>query len=731
MPLISSINSTSTLTTTTEPIEKVLTTTTPTPSTQIVTAAAILSPAAPNSTTSSIMTTTKTTLRIKSEDILELSTRNPIKITEIQTSTPRNVASQPITTELFNPLLKEFELRQNALSEQSSELNHASEQSIVPNRTNSLNVQHFDNNNRNNIKDEKNNNSESRANIQFQKNVDPIRNQTTSSEPLSNPEIVTEKRAKYLVDHSVIATLTTPIPLSETWSSLKTVGEVNHNNVSFARNSDAEDPLKKLADWAEIYQDNDDANHTLLSVPNTTQKTIYETTSNLHNQDLKINSSRIDEIGHQDNYLTSEHITTTPNARANATTERNAVPISTQKSANIQQVSPKDTNVITSTTVRNQAIKLVLPKTVTFEQTLVSDAERTDTDEDVITTTDKVDETTLFDLVTTINTPIAQTETSVTEKVNRSQAIIAKEIPTTVHTTARTALPETTIGERHQEETTIFTEFYTTSTVFEETTTDTNDIPMLLPTHRVPMYQKPTERIINFDSSLEKDVTNKQIPITTEKETIHFSPTPQSTTVKEPDHKFSTIYPVHHQPSSTPSDIASFEKINPSRPTDSVKNHTDDESTTIADVSPEIPDGIGDEYLKGEETDYNTIIAISVSCVGLIALILLITFLIIMRKRQKQLTYGQRCRPVGLDAYSLDNISVYNSVRRKSVLRSSKRAYGNAAFDDPALKNNLLTVSQLATYAKKRTAIFDEFKDVPPVTARIDEVPAGCEDKNR
>lgn len=53
-----------------------------------------------------------------------------------------------------------------------------------------------------------------------------------------------------------------------------------------------------------------------------------------------------------------------------------------------------------------------------------------------------------------------------------------------------------------------------------------------------------------------------------------------------------------------------------------------------------------------------------------------------MRKRQKRFNYGQRCTPVSLDAYSMDNVSVYNSVRRKA-LRGSKRSYGNPAFDDP------------------------------------------------
>lgn len=58
-----------------------------------------------------------------------------------------------------------------------------------------------------------------------------------------------------------------------------------------------------------------------------------------------------------------------------------------------------------------------------------------------------------------------------------------------------------------------------------------------------------------------------------------------------------------------------------------------------------------------------------------------------MRKRQKSLSYGQRCTPVSLDAYSLDSVSVCNSssVRRKggAGARASKRSYGNPAFSDP------------------------------------------------
>ena len=53
-----------------------------------------------------------------------------------------------------------------------------------------------------------------------------------------------------------------------------------------------------------------------------------------------------------------------------------------------------------------------------------------------------------------------------------------------------------------------------------------------------------------------------------------------------------------------------------------------------------------------------------------------------MRKRQTRFNYGERCRPVSLDAYSLDSVSAYNSVRRKGAIRASKRSYGNPTFED-------------------------------------------------
>ncbi|XP_068155052.1 tyrosine-protein phosphatase non-receptor type 7-like [Drosophila tropicalis] len=137
---------------------------------------------------------------------------------------------------------------------------------------------------------------------------------------------------------------------------------------------------------------------------------------------------------------------------------------------------------------------------------------------------------------------------------------------------------------------------------------------------------------------------------------------------------------------------------------------------------------------NSQGTDVNVIIAITVSVIGVVALILLVAFLYLMRKRQKQMSYGQRCRPVSLDAYSLDNVSVLGSVRRGKGgrdLRASKRTYGNAAFDDPSLRHNLLSAHELGKFVTQRSTLFEEFRDVPQIIARADEVPAGCEDKNR
>ncbi|XP_018331926.1 flocculation protein FLO11 isoform X2 [Agrilus planipennis] len=94
---------------------------------------------------------------------------------------------------------------------------------------------------------------------------------------------------------------------------------------------------------------------------------------------------------------------------------------------------------------------------------------------------------------------------------------------------------------------------------------------------------------------------------------------------------------------------------------------------------------IAGSHEMGSNMDGNgaTIAAIVISCIGAVCLLLLAGLLIIIKRRHKRFNYGQRCTPVSLDAYSVDNVSVYNSVsRRKGIARASKRSYGNPAFDD-------------------------------------------------
>ncbi|XP_076167020.1 uncharacterized protein LOC143146541 isoform X2 [Ptiloglossa arizonensis] len=128
----------------------------------------------------------------------------------------------------------------------------------------------------------------------------------------------------------------------------------------------------------------------------------------------------------------------------------------------------------------------------------------------------------------------------------------------------------------------------------------------------------------------------------------------------------------------------------------------------------------------------NAIAVVVVSSVAFICLVLLAGLLFIMRKRQTRFNYGERCRPVSLDAYSVDSVSAYNSVRRKGVARSSKRSYGNPTFEDSsAIPSHPLNFAGLSSFCNDTNAINEEFSGIPQVSAKIDELPVGAEVKNR
>ncbi|CAK9816696.1 Tyrosine-protein phosphatase non-receptor type 7 [Anthophora quadrimaculata] len=128
----------------------------------------------------------------------------------------------------------------------------------------------------------------------------------------------------------------------------------------------------------------------------------------------------------------------------------------------------------------------------------------------------------------------------------------------------------------------------------------------------------------------------------------------------------------------------------------------------------------------------NAIAVVVVSSIAFVCLVLLAGLLFIMRKRQTRFNYGERCRPVSLDAYSLDSVSAYNSVRRKGVARTSKRSYGNPTFEDSsAIPSHPLNFAGLSSFCNDVNAIDEEFSGIPQVSAKIDELPTGAEIKNR
>ncbi|EFN80217.1 uncharacterized protein LOC105187055 isoform X2 [Harpegnathos saltator] len=139
------------------------------------------------------------------------------------------------------------------------------------------------------------------------------------------------------------------------------------------------------------------------------------------------------------------------------------------------------------------------------------------------------------------------------------------------------------------------------------------------------------------------------------------------------------------------------------------------------------------KFVLVQETDSgNAIAVVVVSSVAFICLVLLAGLLFIMRKRQTRFNYGERCRPVSLDAYSLDSVSAYSSVRRKVTSRTSKRSYGNPTFEDSsAIPSHPLNFAGILSFCNDVNIINEEFSNIPQVSVKIDELPPGTEMKNR
>lgn len=597
---------------------------------------------------------------------------------------------------------------------------------------------------------------------------------------------VAEKRAKYLSEAHVSSSPSSVGGQDASWSELKTVGEVHHNNVTLGKALAQEEPIRTVngkIDSEEIVEKSAETSSTEKSVDD------HET------QLQKSNSSRIVDV-QEDNSLSllpssSNRPTlsvTTRKSPIRASAGENAVRQIVIKEDKSKEETNAEPSKVETTSVRGQQ-KMVLngetvntkaqsPKiqstkitettipaeVMTTEQVKNEESTEKFTDKDVYSTTEdefttitEPDETTILDETTTLSQVprVKPTKTKgnlVAETTTLIPTTNVDEVdPTTVAVTSAKGEEEATVhhGSVHNfvpietsenpkktkvsEEIIAATRSSATSNATSNVTSSTmssttSSTTPLVTTDESPSSEltkppaRPTKPLITKFASTE---SNQRIVVSTNQGKSNES----TSTIQENPQTISTeSRPLNNETSDKAAEKQQVNNVaRGAFPGTGTSDSHSDENTQTPEHQTEIaqvPDG-------GNRTDINAMIAIGISVVAIVTLILLVVFLFVMRKRQKQLTYGQRCRPIGLDAYSLDNISVYNSVRRKSAIRASKRAFGNAGFDDPGLKNNPLNITQLATFATKRVSINDEFRDVPTVTARIEEVPVGCEDKNR
>lgn len=556
------------------------------------------------------------------------------------------------------------------------------------------------------------------------------------------PELVTEKRAKFLSGISSISPHSHgEQKSSDAWSELKTVGEVNHNNVTFNKLNIGEESIKSGVSGKLDIEDNGEK---ILVEPVTTttteRSTIDEHETQLQKQKFGLNSSRIDEHVQQDNSLTSMQSTSyrpSLSIGTKATISQQGGRIATiHQNVNGSIEQAKNRLNLETTTHLVKATPMATTKIRSDEETTDKTTEKDipwTTEEEAMftTTTDEINETTIGDQ-TTVTTIVAvkPTKAKISEKIVSATDPATESPGTTENVEMSTITPSIEIATEmaNQENitstdsvmkninsTTIAVSSSTVALLPSDTESSTV-VDVIKPTK--PIVTKPTEKIVTKLIDNEK-LNQRTVSITStqkNEQKTTLSSVVQTTETKrvETDVKEGA----HGEEEKITPDSASAITTTTTMNTNALKGALSTQSTPIVND----PD---------EPTDINAMIAIGISIVAVVTLILLVGFLFVMRKRQKQLTYGQRCRPIGLDAYSLDNVSVYNSVRRKNAMRTSKRAFGNAAFDDPALKNNPLNIAQLATFSQKRVSINEEFRDIPLVTARIEEVPIGCEDKNR
>ncbi|KAG5886443.1 hypothetical protein JTB14_024657 [Gonioctena quinquepunctata] len=403
----------------------------------------------------------------------------------------------------------------------------------------------------------------------------------------------------------------------------------------------------------------------------------------------------------------------TTNTGESTTTEGETTTIVPNFTTNIENVSVNDEKTTTSEPVTTEGITndKLIPQTTETQSTTSEDTVSTTTDDTEgtsvsqfsdtdVTTTILFTEETTFTVVeegTTDNLP-ETTESS----ARVSKGVVFPESATTVllDTTTNVMITMDINGSSTDSPTTINTsvETFTTDTftVITPNITHTNETTVAVP--------------MNFTSTTAETITTSFQFVHVETRDNHTTLLPE------------TLSPDWAYPTTAYEKSRSANVSNDYEPTTIVTTPEEEVTETAAST----------EHATIDNTEENNgkIAAIVISTVGAVCLILLAGLLYVMRKRQKRFNYKQRCRPVNLDDYSVDNVSVYNSVRRKAD-RQSKRSYGNPAFEDPVAVTHPLNFPALAKFASNAEDIKAEFEEIPQITARTSELPEGCEPKNR
>ncbi|GAB0088745.1 uncharacterized protein DMENIID0001_032090 [Sergentomyia squamirostris] len=491
---------------------------------------------------------------------------------------------------------------------------------------------------------------------------------------------------------------------------------------------------KLLADWTEIMKNNEFSNSSVMSTGDLDEKTLTKRPEVVPEQSVGENKmiSVLMTTLQPENVVkeSSENAVNNDDIAKSEMTEKTMVDESLanstigdlEKSPGILKddlVDKQEESFPTNTSEKSESIQLTTNNAIEKEITTQSVSTTMSESEDLTTTTTALysDNNGNTDIITSdITDPMTTSSITTIDSGDTSTSSSTSTTETSAENSAEDLRTSTKADQMINEEN------YTTISSASPTVTEQFNINQSTTIADTTNNQPRTE---NFNETKNEVSTDKGIAAITVSEEDSTEQNDQLKSTSDTTISSNDLNEVKYLPYPTNRNLDNASD----EPFFDTTANTGEHKLTTGTPALSVDDGQSPE---DDGTDVNTIIAATVSVIVVIGVVILVGFLLVLRKRQKQLTYGQRCRPVGLDAYSLDNVSVYNSVRRKgNNLRLSKRSYGNSAFEDPGLRCNLLTILALDTFVKDKEKIYEEFKEIPLVTARVDEVPQGCEDKNR